>query len=284
MQPTDIQDRIARFPRWHYQFDLAGHKTPICDPQFINRHEQRKRHVLPALLQLCGGTLQGKRVLDLGCNAGFWSLAAVQSGCDFVLGIDGRQLHVEQANFVFEVKGIDPRRYHFVRANLFDLAAADLGTFDIVLCMGVLYHVSKHVNLLEWIARVNTDLLVIDTNLSPRRGSVLEIRHDDLSVPGNACDHELVMYPSRAAVLDLVRQFGYRAAVLRPDFTSYEGAEDFQHAARRVFACSKTSSLDGIAAMTEEEESPRQHLLKVPAAVLMQALWTKALRRLGMGT
>ena len=38
--------------------------------------------------------LKGKRVLDLGCNAGFWSLNAAEAGADFVLGVDGRQIQV----------------------------------------------------------------------------------------------------------------------------------------------------------------------------------------------
>ncbi|MGH2699183.1 MAG: DUF1698 domain-containing protein, partial [Actinomycetota bacterium] len=58
-------------------------------------------------MELCGGSLRGKRVLDLGCNAGFWSLEALDRGADFVLGIDGRDMHIEQAEFVFEVKEID---------------------------------------------------------------------------------------------------------------------------------------------------------------------------------
>jgi ribosomal protein L11 methylase PrmA len=41
-------------------------------------------------------------VLDLGCNAGFWSLAAIDAGADLVVGIDGRQMHIDQANLVFE--------------------------------------------------------------------------------------------------------------------------------------------------------------------------------------
>jgi tRNA (mo5U34)-methyltransferase len=50
-------------------------------------------------------------VLDFGCIAGYWSLRAVQTGCDFVLGIDGRQMHIDQANFVFDVKEVDRSRY-----------------------------------------------------------------------------------------------------------------------------------------------------------------------------
>jgi len=56
------------------------------------------------LSELYGGSLKGKRVLDLGCNAGFWSLDALERGADFVLGLDGRRMHIDQANFVFEVK------------------------------------------------------------------------------------------------------------------------------------------------------------------------------------
>jgi tRNA (mo5U34)-methyltransferase len=73
---------------------------------------------------LFGGSLEGKRVLDLGCNAGFWSLLSVEAGCEYVLGIDGRRMHVEQANFVFQVRGVERSRYEFLEANLFDLDSA----------------------------------------------------------------------------------------------------------------------------------------------------------------
>jgi SAM-dependent methyltransferase len=282
MLTADVAARIASFPRWHYELDLDGHKTPIYDRRLINRHRQRKDYLWPPLLRLCGGSLRGKRVLDLGCNAGFWSLAAVEAGCDFVLGIDGRAMHVEQAEFVFEVRGIDRGRYAFRRANVFDLAAADLGTFDVVLCLGVFYHVCKHVPLLEWIGGLNTDVLLIDTELSRRAGSVLEVGRDDLAVPGNACDYELVMVPSRAAVLDLVGQFGYDAAVLRPNFTDYEGAEEFRTGGRRAFLCARRSPLAAVADAFEPDPPAEAELLKVPARVLAAALWAKLLRRLGL--
>src|SRR5690348_7260853 len=117
---ADLSSRIAAFPRWHYEFDLGGERTPIFDPAHRNRHAQRRRYFFDPLVQLAGGTLKGKRVLDLGCNAGFWSLLAVQAGADHVLGIDGRQMHVDQANLVFEASGIAPERYDFRAANIFD--------------------------------------------------------------------------------------------------------------------------------------------------------------------
>ena len=49
-----------------------GIRTPIADWQRVNRQEQRRRYFLEPLLGLTGGSLQGRRVLDLGCSAGFW--------------------------------------------------------------------------------------------------------------------------------------------------------------------------------------------------------------------
>jgi len=160
----EIREKIDSFDQWHYQFDLDGELTPaVRGEKSVHRHAQRKKHFFDPLVALLGGSLEGKRVLDLGCNAGFWSLHAIEAGCDFVLGIDGRQMHVDQANFVFETKGIDPRRYRFERHNLFDLDFSGLGRFDIVLCLGLLYHVNKPIELFEKIAMVNSDLLLIDT-------------------------------------------------------------------------------------------------------------------------
>ena len=120
-RPDLIAEKIASFPRWHYQMELGGHLTPIFDADHVNRHRQRELYFFDPLVAHYGGSLEGKRVLDLGCNAGFWSLKALEAGCDFVWGIDGREMHIEQAEFVLSVKGVDPARYRLTTANLFDV-------------------------------------------------------------------------------------------------------------------------------------------------------------------
>jgi hypothetical protein len=58
--PTaDVAERIRSFPHWHYEFELQRHKTPIVNRRLINRHRQRREYVMPALLDLLGGTLHG---------------------------------------------------------------------------------------------------------------------------------------------------------------------------------------------------------------------------------
>lgn len=255
MTDEEIQKQIAAFPQWHYQFDLGGHLTPIREQEWVNRHNQRKQYFFDPLVQLHGNSLAGKRVLDLGCNAGFWSLHAARAGCDYVLGIDGRQMHVDQANFVFEVNGVDASRYDFLAADLFETDLIRFGKFDIVLCLGLMYHVSRHVELIEKIAGVNKDMLLIDTSLATEPGSLLKLRHDHAEDPRSAVDRTLVMAPTWEAMRDLATEFEYSVAVLKPRFDSYEGAKDYRNR-RRAFLCAKQTDAARIEQFTEIEAKP----------------------------
>jgi tRNA (mo5U34)-methyltransferase len=251
LRDEEVKQKIASFPRWHYRFDLKGNLTPIYDERVAVRHEQRKKYFFDPLVQLLGGSLAGKRVLDLGCNAGFWSLCATRAGCDYVLGIDGRQMHIDQANFVFEVEGVDRSRYDFVAGDLFGVDFREFGRFDVVLCLGLMYHVSKHVELMEKISEVSDDVLLIDTALSMLPGPRFELRRERLEDPRMAVDHELVMVPTWEAVLALAQQFGYRVAALKPHFDDYTGSDGYRDGRRRAFLCAKRTDVSRVAAEIE---------------------------------
>jgi tRNA (mo5U34)-methyltransferase len=251
-----LRERVESFPRWHYEFDLGGVRTPIANRAHANRHLQRREYFFSPLLRLCGGTLEGRRVLDLGCNAGYWSLAAIEGGADFVLGVDGRHMHIDQANLVFEAKDVDPSRYRFELSDVFNL---DLHgeTFDIVLCLGLLYHVSKPFELMERIAAWNTDLLVIDTTLDTRvEAAYFRVMGQDLDDPRAALDRSIALHPTRRAVQALARHYGYDSVVLRPRFTDWTGSTRYRRGTRRAFICSKQSPLTGLDVEAVKATSP----------------------------
>jgi SAM-dependent methyltransferase len=243
MEEKEIVEKIESFPVWQYQFNLKGHLTPIRSQEKINRHFQRKKYFFDPLLEISGGSLAGKRVLDLGCNAGFWSLLAVENQCEYVLGVDGRQMHIDQANFVFEVNKIEKNRYDFMKANVLETDFQKYGTFDIVLFLGLLYHINKPVCIMEKISEINSDILLIDTRVSKAEGSFFEIRHETTDDPRNAVDYELVFRPSKQAVVDIVRQFGYKIIMLKPEFSDYTGANVYRKGTRKAFICAKQSDL-----------------------------------------
>jgi SAM-dependent methyltransferase len=241
--PRGIAERVAGFDRWHYAIGLGDVRTPISDERLVNRHEQRRRYFFDPLVELCGGSLEGLRILDLGCNAGFWALCAIEAGCEHVLGLDARAMHVQQAELVFEARDVDPERYEFRRADVFDVDLAGDAPFDLVLCLGLLYHVSDPIGLVRRLGAWSRDLLVIDTSLSSAPSAAMELRRESTEDPRNAIGAELVLRPSRRAVIELARESGFQVLPLEPRFTSYEGAKDYEDGRRQAMLCAKRTPL-----------------------------------------
>ncbi len=253
MDAQELEDRIAAFPSWHYRFEFEGGvSTPTPNRDFANRHEQRRRYFFDPLLQLFGGSLSGMRVLDLGCNAGFFSLLALEAGADFVLGIDGRETCIEQANLVFEAKGLDRSRYRFEHVNVFEWDARE--GFDVALCLGLLDHVSRPVELFALMARAAAQTLVIDTEISRARASLFEV--STLYDPQSVVDHRLVLIPSRQAVLELAHEFGYTAIALAQNISDYAGMADYRDQRRLAFLCSRSGPLQGVAVAARNTLTP----------------------------
>jgi tRNA (mo5U34)-methyltransferase len=80
--------------------------------------------------------LSGTSVLDIGCNAGFYSMEMKRRGASRVLGIDSDPRYLQQARFAAEVEGVE---VEFRQMGVWDIA--ELGErFDLIIFMGVLYH------------------------------------------------------------------------------------------------------------------------------------------------
>jgi hypothetical protein len=138
--------------------------------------------------------------------------------------------------------------------------------------------------LLEHISSINTDLLAIDTYLSRMRKSLLEIRKESLDIQVNSADYELIMHPTRAAILDMVHQFNYHTVVLRPSFSDYTGATGYKIGSRRAFICAKQTDLTSLAPYDEPPESV-QHLytdaMNIPSKDMIYALAHRGIHRFG---
>ena len=93
--------------------------------------------------------LQGKRILELGCNAGVVSRHMVRLGAKEVIGVDSHSTWpdwLEQAQFVTQVleKRCDQKyNVKFIDMDLRDVPSADLGNFDAVIALNCLYYVEE---------------------------------------------------------------------------------------------------------------------------------------------
>jgi SAM-dependent methyltransferase len=117
--------------------------------------------------------LQGSRVIDIGCNAGLYSVEASRRGASFVLGVDQDPFRVEQANDVagvfrrlgYQLGPIEFRVVDDINNHL-DLLADK----DVLIACCVLYHLGPLVRLKEAIVKGNVRTMVLQGNLA-RRGT-----------------------------------------------------------------------------------------------------------------
>jgi tRNA (mo5U34)-methyltransferase len=101
--------------------------------------------------------LTGWTVLDVGCNGGFYSFEMKRRGASRVLGIDTEPLYLRQARFAAAVMHMD---VEFREASVYDVA--DLGSaFDLVLFMGVFYHLRHPLLALDMLRRFAVGRLML---------------------------------------------------------------------------------------------------------------------------
>src|SRR5215203_2053047 len=165
----DIAQRITDLGEWFHNIDLRGH--PTAPNHFLGDYPAVKwRQFSDALPD----DLHGRTVLDIGCNGGFYSIEMKRRGADRVVGIDWDERYLNQARFAAEMTGV---HIEFRRLSVYDVAALD-ERFDVVLFMGVLYHLRHPLLALDLLhEHVTRDLLVFQ---SMQRGSkeVLPVEQD----------------------------------------------------------------------------------------------------------
>jgi tRNA (mo5U34)-methyltransferase len=126
-----IEAQVEKLGPWFHNLDLNGVAT--APEHFLGDYPAVKWRRFSAALPR---DLGGKSVLDIGCNAGFYSLEMKRRGASRVLGIDSDEDYLRQARFAAEVNDLD---IEFRQLSVYDIGA--LGEkFDIVIFMGVLYH------------------------------------------------------------------------------------------------------------------------------------------------
>jgi tRNA (mo5U34)-methyltransferase len=155
-EPETLRGRIEALGPWFHNIDLDG--VPTAPDHFLGDYPRAKfarfADALPA-------DLTGKTVLDIGCNAGFYSVEMKRRGAARVLGIDSDDRYLAQARLATEALGFDG--VEFAKLSVYDVAA--LGErFDLVIFMGVLYHLRHPLLALDLIREhVAGDMLLFQT-------------------------------------------------------------------------------------------------------------------------
>lgn len=185
---------------WHHQIDLGG---GVVTPGRDNSARKLGRLGWPA-------SFRGKTVLDVGAWDGFFSFEAERRGAERVLATDSfvwrGGVETGQAGFLLARRALGSR-VEAMEIDVLELSPERVGTFDVVLFLGVLYHMRHPMLALERVASVTRELLIVETLvdcLGVRRPAMAfypgsELSRDDTNWCG----------PNPAAVVAMLKTVGF---------------------------------------------------------------------------
>ena len=158
---TDVRGQIDALGPWFHNLHLPGGVQTVPD-HFLGGDFPRFKW-----LQIADAVpvdLAGWRVLDVGCNAGFYSFELARRGAS-VLAIDSDEHYLAQARWASSQLGMD-QQVEFRRMAVYEIASC-AEQFDLVWFMGVFYHLRYPLLALDLLARRTRRMMVFQTLTMP---------------------------------------------------------------------------------------------------------------------
>ncbi|HWV11938.1 MAG TPA: TIGR04290 family methyltransferase [Sphingobium sp.] len=173
----DLRRRIEELGPWFHNLHIGGMET--APDHFLGDYPAFK---FARFADALPEDLTGKTVLDIGCNAGFYSIEMKRRGAAEVIGIDSDDRYLTQARFAADALGYED--ISFQNLSVYDVAK--LGRrFDVVIFMGVLYHLRHPLLALDLIREhVAGDLLLFQTMQQGSADVLLVPEDHPFHVPG----------------------------------------------------------------------------------------------------
>ncbi len=160
MNPMEVERRVRELAPWFHNIVIDGVAT--APDHFLGDYPSLKWKSFESAIP---SDLRGMSVLDVGCNAGFFSFEMKRRGARRVVGIDSDARYLSQARFAATRLGLD---IELRKMSVYEVALLR-EKFDLVLFMGVLYHLRHPLLALDLLhEHVVGDLLLFQ---SLQRGS-----------------------------------------------------------------------------------------------------------------
>jgi SAM-dependent methyltransferase len=221
----ELDEVRERYGRWTaHSIRLPDGRYTVADGQ--ENHLRYLQRVLQAVADVVGKPLTETRVLDLACLEGGFSVEFALHGAT-VVAVEGRRSNLAKLEFVRDALGCS--KLEVVEDDVRNVTRARFGTFDAVLCLGILYHLdaASLEPFLRNLYELTTRLVVIDTHISLFGGEMLRIGEreyagatqpehgetDDSATVARrnwaSLDNRTSFYLTEAALLNLLSDLGF---------------------------------------------------------------------------
>ena len=194
MTLDEARKLVASVQHWHHAFEIyPGLITPgTYDPNFLLDKAR-----LPA-------DLSGMRVLDIGTSDGFFALTLTRRGAE-VVAVDYRSKR-DHGYHIMEM--LNPVRIEYHQMNVYEVTEKQLGHFDLILFLGVLYHLPDMLRALHMIRQVCRGMIYVETHSENDfcRDIAAARYYKGSTLAG---DHTNFWSPNRLCVLDMLHDTGF---------------------------------------------------------------------------
>ncbi len=239
--PSQLREELAADPPWMYPWRIApGVTAPIHHEMLASVHGTRQEmieeHVRAALAARTQPEAAGPpdrppsapggvrpRAIDLACNEGWFSHRLLEWGARSVFGVDIREVNIRRARLMAHEFRIEGPQLEFRQSDLFDLRPEQLGKFDVVLFLGLIYHLENPAGAMRLARELTGTLCVIDTQLTRQADPLpwtaqdgvesgsfaLQIEKDSVVNPLASAPGRMSLIPNRAAVEEMALAAGF---------------------------------------------------------------------------
>jgi tRNA (mo5U34)-methyltransferase len=188
-----LRDEIEQPPPWMYAWELGESiVTPIQGPELPDIHRTRLELMEKPVRAALAAAGPNATVLDLACNEGWFSHQVLEWGASRAVGIDIRPQLIRRAELMRDHFGISPGRLELRHGDVYELDASVLGTFDVVLCLGLVYHLENPVGAIRVARALTSGVCVIESQLT---------RQTEAIVHGNGQSSQFEERPASFAAL-----------------------------------------------------------------------------------
>ena len=171
--PEELQRAVEKLGPWFHNLHLP-HGVQTAPDHFLGDFPSCLWQAIAGQLP---DDLAGWSVLDIGCNAGFYSVELARRGAR-VEAIDVNATYLEQARWVAAQFGLSDR-ISFRRMQIYDLAG-ESGRYDLVLFLGVFYHLRYPLLGLDIVSEKVGKMLIFQTLMLP--GETRAVSDPDVSI------------------------------------------------------------------------------------------------------
>ena len=235
--PTLEQQALGK--TWFYPFRLpSGQVTTTYDGGALDAiHATRLAMLQAALRAHLGDSLAAHTAIDIACHQGWFSTKLAEMGVRDVLAVDARAEHVADATLIRDALGL--RNLRVQQSDVHALTAESTGRFDIVLMLGLIYHLENPVGALRTAHALTKRICLVETQIvpgmtgmvdygsyrfvRPLKGSFGIIDETEETHGPEASTTGICLVPSLEALLWIMRKIGFsRVEVLDPPPDAYE--------------------------------------------------------------